>query len=1143
MDYCTYCLRPLEDGVCPGHCQPPESAPHILPPGTLLNGRYLVGAALGQGGFGITYIGRDQVLDIRVAIKEYYPNGFVTRNVGASPEVVITGRDKQSFVDRESEKFLAEARVLAKFIGEKGIVDVRDYFRANSTAYIVMEYLDGETLRDYLQHHGVQTPDQTFALLAPVMRSLDKVHQAGLIHRDISPDNIMLTRDGSVKLLDFGTARAASPAGEQSLSVMLKPGYAPEEQYRTKGSQGPWTDIYALCATMYKCITGITPIDSLERLFEDTVVPPSQLGIPIDPAQEAALMMGMACRREDRFQSVGALAAALGLAAGPVMPTDQGGTAVVPETVRTGDGTLFPPPGDDGRTILTPQDDGRTVLTGEHGYRLMEDIVSDGGAAPPEDPGKTVLPDGLTGGGQKGGQSAGQNGGSLQKNTGSQRKAGPPEKKQKSGGGSAKAVLRQTPPPKKRSGKPVLIGVGVVLALVVGLSVLWRMTHTVNVGGQTYTSENSLVSFSKVTVTAEDIEKLRNVPTIKTIYFSYCELAPGALEAIGGLEQIETVEFHGDVTNFTTLDPLAAAPNLEDITIFGQGPVQITASFPQVKRLNISAPEDVTDLGFLSCFPDLTSFSFWMCGGAETEDFSPIGGLAKLERLNLMDSGVSDVSFLANLPELRELDLSYSGDDARRPNHVSDISALSACSKLEEVDLTGNELTDLTGLESSAASLRSLTISKNQVVSLVPLAGCAELRDLYADRNALTSLAGLEEAAKLQTLQVNNNVISDLTPLTNLHLWNLLAEHNHISDLTPLAGHEDMRRLRLGYNDLTSLAGCEALLRLEELTANDNAITDINGITNCTVLKSVQLSYNDISDISLLGKNGEDLEKLEVSDNALTGLNGLESCVKLQALNIGRNQVKSLAPLASMPELTVLMAAENDISDLTPLQGMSRLAYLDLGNNQISDITPLGTTTGLAYLDLSRNQIRDIAPLANLNDEYAITKTVVNVSAAILYLEHNQITDISQLPQALTYWKISLYGNPIQDLSRLAELKYETSTMAGVISNHVGVYLPYRDGLDYTPMSAAGVQHIYVTGAPLDRRIPVEQAAKPSVWGGGVEFYDEADFDALLAADKFTGIESAGPENAGDSAPGDPAGDGTGDRPAGGETEGGDSVG
>ena len=200
MAYCTYCLRPLEDGVCPGHCQPPESAPHILPPGTLLNGRYLVGAALGQGGFGITYIGRDQVLDIRVAIKEYYPNGFVTRNVGASPEVVITGRDKQSFVDRESEKFLAEARVLAKFIGEKGIVDVRDYFRANSTAYIVMEYLDGETLRDYLQHHGVQTPDQTFALLAPVMRSLDKVHQAGLIHRDISPDNIMLTRDGSVKL-------------------------------------------------------------------------------------------------------------------------------------------------------------------------------------------------------------------------------------------------------------------------------------------------------------------------------------------------------------------------------------------------------------------------------------------------------------------------------------------------------------------------------------------------------------------------------------------------------------------------------------------------------------------------------------------------------------------------------------------------------------------------------------------------------------------------------------------------------------------------------------------------------------------------------------------------------------------------------
>lgn len=331
MKYCPQCMKPLLNGQCPDGCPPlaEDPLPHILPPGTLLNNRYLVGRTLGQGGFGITYIGRDQVLDIRVAIKEYYPSGFVTRNVTASQAVIATGQDKRDLLSQESEKFLEEARILAKFIGEPGIVDVRDYFRANNTAYIVMEYLDGENLRDCVLRQGRLTPEKTFALLEPVMRSLDKVHQAGLIHRDVSPDNVMLLSGGNVKLLDFGTARSASPYGEQSLSVMLKPGYAPEEQYRSKGSQGPWTDIYGLCATMYKCITGITPEDSLQRLYEDTVQPPSKLGIPIPPAQEAALMMGMACRMKDRFQSIGALAAALGIS-GFALPPEQ---AEMPSTV------------------------------------------------------------------------------------------------------------------------------------------------------------------------------------------------------------------------------------------------------------------------------------------------------------------------------------------------------------------------------------------------------------------------------------------------------------------------------------------------------------------------------------------------------------------------------------------------------------------------------------------------------------------------------------------------------------------------------------------------------------------------------------------------------------------------------------------
>ena len=168
-----------------------------------------------------------------------------------------------------------------------------------------MEFLDGITLKQYIDTQGLLTPAEILDLMAPLMEALDEVHNVGLIHRDISPDNIMLLENGGVKLMDFGAARAYTEFGEKSLSIVLKHGYAPEEQYRTHGVQGPWTDIYALCATMYKCITGITPVESLQRMQGDTLQRPSQLGIPIPPWVEYALMKGMAVFQKDRYQNIG----------------------------------------------------------------------------------------------------------------------------------------------------------------------------------------------------------------------------------------------------------------------------------------------------------------------------------------------------------------------------------------------------------------------------------------------------------------------------------------------------------------------------------------------------------------------------------------------------------------------------------------------------------------------------------------------------------------------------------------------------------------------------------------------------------------------------------------------------------------------
>lgn len=307
-DYCYCCMSELNgsEAVCSkcGKAKTTAVPAHHLLPGTMLNKKIRVGMALGEGGFGITYIGFDTKLDIKVAIKEFYPNGYVNRNNTISAYVNDSvSKTRKDFFEKGRERFLKEARILAKFSGEAGVVDVRDFFEENNTAYIVMEYLDGVDLKNYLKENGTLTPEEIVRLLAPVMASLRKIHKQGLIHRDISPDNIMIMSN-SVKLLDFGAARNVSAEANKSLSVMLKPGYAPEEQYRSKGIQGPWTDVYALCATMYKCITGITPDDATQRVFSDDVKYPSALGIEISEDLEKAIMRGMSIHQKDRYQSI-----------------------------------------------------------------------------------------------------------------------------------------------------------------------------------------------------------------------------------------------------------------------------------------------------------------------------------------------------------------------------------------------------------------------------------------------------------------------------------------------------------------------------------------------------------------------------------------------------------------------------------------------------------------------------------------------------------------------------------------------------------------------------------------------------------------------------------------------------------------------
>lgn len=277
---------------------------HYLKQDTKLNGRYLVKSVLGEGGFGITYFGVDNLFGNNVAIKEFFPQGLVTRNNELTNEVTVTYAKQGDAYAAGKKRFISEARVMAKFNKDQGIVGVTDFFESNNTAYIVMEYLDGITLKEYLQGNKRIPVEELLELISPLLESLDDVHSSGLIHRDISPDNIMVLKNGDVKLMDFGAARDYTEFGEKSLSIVLKPGYAPAEQYQSRGVQGPWTDIYALCATLYKCITGETPEDSIQRVMEDELKKPSEFGIDISPQVEKTILKGMSVSPKERYQNL-----------------------------------------------------------------------------------------------------------------------------------------------------------------------------------------------------------------------------------------------------------------------------------------------------------------------------------------------------------------------------------------------------------------------------------------------------------------------------------------------------------------------------------------------------------------------------------------------------------------------------------------------------------------------------------------------------------------------------------------------------------------------------------------------------------------------------------------------------------------------
>ena len=338
--FCSECGRPYGSV---------ETEPFALKPGTILDGKYLVGEMLGQGGFGITYIGFDLLLEQKVAIKEYYPmsTGMVSRE-NSTTVVWSSAVMQKSGMEKGFDSFLKEARKMAKLGGIPGVVGVKSVFIQNETAYIVMDFIEGETLLKKLQRGGPMDYGTCISLMTPIMQALAEVHKHGIIHRDISPDNIMVQSDGKLILLDLGAAKDLDIQGKdgnvQSSQMVAKHGFSPVEQYGQAGKIGPWTDVYAMAATIYYCCTGVLPPSATDRMIEDTLTCRPRL----TKEQFDVLAFCMSVLPQKRPQNMDALLQIVTHPAGKTPPVRD-----VPKTepVRPETRNLQPPKPDPGRPL------------------------------------------------------------------------------------------------------------------------------------------------------------------------------------------------------------------------------------------------------------------------------------------------------------------------------------------------------------------------------------------------------------------------------------------------------------------------------------------------------------------------------------------------------------------------------------------------------------------------------------------------------------------------------------------------------------------------------------------------------------------------------------------------------------------------
>lgn len=982
---------------------------HHLQPHTILKGQYLVGCALGEGGFGITYIGWDMFLHIPVAIKEYFPSGVVIRDQGQHTVSVFAGKDEESFLQGRSS-FFREAQKVAKFDNNVGVVSVKNCFLENGTAYIIMEYISGINLGAYAELHGGKlTFTETLKLLRTPILTLEELHRASTWHRDISPENLMLTKDGKVKLIDFGSAME-SDREKKTRVLMIRAGYSPVEMYSSTGEDGPYSDVYSMAATIYKLITGVTPPPATDRLDNDPLVPPSALGVKdISHAQEAALLKGMAVQVKSRYQTMEEFFDGLYGKNAPAPAPSQHqkrlliGIAALLVLIMVGVGVLL---GRDSQSVPGPAP---TEIPTEAPT-----------AAPVPSAVETALRDFLN------------------------------------ANGCAIAADEAIPADAlARIGGVRLLEGNIDFTFLTDEGELeyrdsfymnpWRHDdpQTPDVRGEALTTEINLAEFTCFPnlqylavwdKRAVNLEALSRLPKLTTLVLDHCGLAESDLPTIvQHAPQLTTLNISN--SGITSVAALASLTKLERLMISNTGVTTLTPLANLTIRQLLTENTAISSINELRGTRLVKCIRQWNCP-IVTDGYDVLGEMPQLEEVNIAGDEstkelVLDLSPLANAQNLVWLDVGYVG--VQDINFVSSLPNLQylliATSNLTSMmigdatlpeslvylDFGGNCITSLEELHlERLQKLEYISLHANFITDFSPLEQCTATETWITDQHSPDMLMGwlgtsLREALNLPPKAfITQKMLDDVIGVTvrdgeiewvfyeeqknhdawqrrerEVNNWSKYVDKysDNWSDplfLTPNPTDADLPTMNPDSFDLSELQYFRHLhyFQLRNQQAEGTWVLPKLPI-HWLILSNCGLTDADMPYITAInvddGDRFNELYALNLGDNNITDLSGMERLATLNVLLVQRNSISDLSPLSDLTRIHSLNISWNPaITSIEPLaQGMREtLVNLDMAGLAV-DLTPVGGMENLDHLrigdDWNSHRISlDLAPLSGL---------------------------------------------------------------------------------------------------------------------------------------------------------------------------------